>query len=178
MTDSWDDWRKRRRALGFPDDLFVGMEAEMERMRTMMNHFMEQAMKGAGATGQDPFVYGFSMRLGPDGRPHIQEFGNTKPFTPAAEEGREPLTDVIEGKDAISVTAELPGVEKGDINLHVAEESVTLSVKSGRRYAKEIRLPAPVLPSTAQATYKNGILDITIKRAGGPKDSGQRVRID
>jgi HSP20 family protein len=27
-----------------------------------------------------PIVYGYSMTIGPDGKPHVQEFGNVKPF--------------------------------------------------------------------------------------------------
>jgi HSP20 family protein len=175
--DPWDDWRKRRKAMGFPDDVFAGMEAEMERMRAMMNRFLEEASKAAGKEPGEPFVYGFSMRMTPDGKPQFQEFGNTRPFTPAAAEGREPLTDVIESKDAVSVTAELPGVEKKDINLHVAERKITIKVAEGRKYHKEIALPAAVVPDSAKATYKNGILDITIRRAGGPDDSGHRVQV-
>jgi HSP20 family protein len=176
VFDPWDS--RRRRGLGFPDDAFAQMEAEMERMRQHMQRFMEQAMKGAGARPGEPFVYGFSMRVGADGKPQFQEFGNTRPFTPNAEEqGRAPITDVIEAKDSISVTAELPGVEKEDINLHVAEDRVTIRVQSGRRYHTEVPLPSRVRPETAQATYKNGILDITIQRAGGNKDEGHRVPV-
>ena len=61
-----------------------------------------------------PFVYGFSMRVGPDGKPHIEKFGNTEasPFDMSARApaggsseapggSREPLTDVIEGSETI-----------------------------------------------------------------------------
>ena len=56
--------------------------------------------------GFDPnkrFIHGFSMNVGPDGKPKFQEFGNrpTKNETgePILSEEREPLTDIIEGDE-------------------------------------------------------------------------------
>lgn len=160
----------------FPDlpDFFADFEKEFERMRGMMTRIMQDAMQHAASPKRhEPFVYGFSMRVGPDGQPHIQPFGNTMQppgAVGAAQpdailEGREPLTDVFEGEKEITVTAEMPGVEKGDIALHVAERAVTIRVEKGRRYAKTIDLPAKVVPSSAKATYKNGVLDVTLKKA-------------
>jgi HSP20 family protein len=78
----------------------------------------------------------------------------------------------------VSVTVELPGAEKGDLSLHVADQAVTVRVDKGaRRYHKKIRLPAKVVPGSAKATFKNGILDVTLKRAG-EREHGENVRID
>ena len=48
-----------------------------------------------------PFVYGYSVKIGPDGKPVIREFGNMKlgieeEQTMSLQESREPLVDVIE----------------------------------------------------------------------------------
>jgi HSP20 family molecular chaperone IbpA len=40
-----------------------------------------------------------------------------------------------------------------------------------------VRLPVKVKPETAEATYKNGVLDVTIQRAGSAGDVGKRVSI-
>jgi HSP20 family protein len=59
------------------------------------------------------------------------------------------------------------------------EEAVTVRVEKGqRRYHKQIRLPAKVLPDTAKATFKNSILDVTIQRRTGRSDTGHTVRIE
>ena len=56
---------------------------------------------GAIARQWGPFVYGYTMKLGPDGKPQIREFGNIKPETrmgrPSLDikEKREPLADVV-----------------------------------------------------------------------------------
>lgn len=181
--DPWDEWRKKHRG----GDPFAEFEAEFEQMRTYFNKVFQDVVRNAHAlpremTPGQPFVYGFSMRVGPDGKPQIQQFGNTGPVGPApggvpGEVLREPITDVLEMDHEVAITAELPGVEKKDINLHVAESRVTLRVDAPRKYHKVIELPAKVKPGTAKATYKNGILDVTIERAEKREDPGHRVNI-
>ncbi|MHB8606594.1 MAG: archaeal heat shock protein Hsp20 [Thermoplasmatota archaeon] len=194
-SDPWDDWRKKRRDAGapdfpgfpFPKDFEKQFEAEFARMAEFMNAFVEQAMTNTPLSKDpkpgEPFVYGFSMRLGPDGKPQFQEFGNTKPLAPvvgAAPEiqgAREPLTDVITGEREVTVTVELPGVNKEDVNLHVARDAITIRVDAGRKYYKQIALPQPVVPKTSEATFKNGILDVRVERESPPKETGHKVDI-
>lgn len=167
----------------FPD-FFAEFEKEFSRMQGMVNKIMEDAMKHASSPQRgEPFVYGFSMRVGPDGVPRLQPFGSSfgsMPGAPAVAEGeaaREPLTDVMVGDGDIAITVELPGADKGDVSLHVAEDVVTVRVDKGKRYHKRIQLPVPVVASTAKATFKNGILDVTVqKKEGG--DPGRKVAID
>jgi HSP20 family protein len=127
------------------------------------------------------------MRVGPDGKPNIQEFGNTRP-PKRLESGekeeleateREPLTDVIECEEEISITLEIPGVEKEDIELTVEEDKVAINVDtSSRRYFKEIPLKVKVNPKTSKATYKNGVLDIILKKIPQKEKKGKKVKID
>jgi HSP20 family protein len=153
-------------------------------MQGMVNRIMEDAMKHASSPQRgEPFVYGFSMRVGPDGVPHLQPFGSSfgnMPGAPEITEGespREPLTDVMVGDKDVAITVELPGAEKQDVSLHVAEEEVTVKAEKGRRYHKRIHLPVPVVASTAKATFKNGILDVTVQKKEG-SDQGRKVAID
>ena len=59
---------------------------------------------------------------------------------------------------------ELPGVEKSDIKLHATEDSLDIKTGDGRRFCKEIPFDMTVTPATAKATYKNGVLCVTIKK--------------
>lgn len=183
--DPWDAWRKRQGA-DFPA-FFAEFEKEFARMQGMVDKIMQDALKHAQSPQRgEPFVYGFSMRVGPDGVPRLQPFGSTLapgPFQPGegrigvVPEGREPLSDVQETDKEVALTIELPGAEKKDLNLHVAEELVTLRVEGGRKYAARIKLPAPVEPSSAKATFKNGILDLTLRKKEA-SDPGHRVSIE
>jgi HSP20 family protein len=148
-------------------------------MRVYMNKMMEDAMKSPGMKLGEPYVYGFSLKVGPDGKPRIQEFGNTKPLATGPEDvGREPLTDVIEDEKTVSATFEIPGVEKDEIQLHVTEDKLTIRVNTPKRkYHKEADLPARVSPETTEATYNNGVLDVVIEKAAEKTPPGTRVKI-
>ena len=122
--------------------------------------------------------------LGPDGKPRIEEFGN-KPKqidegkTIVSDE-REPLTDVIEGDEEIFITVEIPGVKKDEINLNITNSTIDINVDSPtRKYQKSIDLPCYVKPDKTKATYKNGVLDIILKRKEKKKgNKGYQVSID
>jgi HSP20 family protein len=132
-----------------------------------------------------PFVYGYSVKIGPNGKPIVREFGNMKPG-PGGEEGlplnlqdqREPLVDVIDEEDQIKVLAELPGVEKGDIQLYVDEHTLTIKVENPeRRYHKELALPDEIDSSSSKSTYRNGVLETVIKKRKH-RDTGTRISIE
>ena len=129
--------RNKRRERS-PFDVFG---EDFDKLFEEMERMMEQAFKDSLPEMGQPFVRGFSVRRGPDGKPHIQEFGN-KPFRapsgePQISEEREPLIDLIEGDKTVSLTVEIPGVEKDDINLVVTEESLEITVDNpGRKYHK------------------------------------------
>jgi len=118
-----------------------------------------------------PFVYGYSVTIGPDKRPKVREFGNVKPETRMGRshtdinEKREPLTDVMTINGEIKVIVELPGVDKKDIKLHGTETSLTISVDTPqRKYHKEIELPTKVVSKEAKSSYKNGVLEVTLQK--------------
>jgi len=77
----------------------------------------------------------------------------------------EPATDVIEGIDTIFVTIDLPGVCRKDIDLRATEGTLVVSAdwRNGSYY-REIPLPAPVRTDVITATYKNGVLDVSLER--------------
>jgi HSP20 family protein len=115
-----------------------------------------------------PFVYGYSMKIGPDGKPDIQEFGNLKKSLkgPEVKEEREPLVDIVETDKEVRVVVELPGVEKSDIKLHGTEDSLTISVDTPKsKFYKEVDLPSKVKVKEATSTYKNGVLEVVIPKA-------------
>lgn len=159
--------------------------SEFRRLVEQMQKDLQDAFKGLGTDPSKSFVSGFSVKVGPDGKPTFSSFGN-KPQVRAPQPGqslpavstdeREPLTDVIEEGDRVAVTMELPGVDKKDIQLHMTQDELEISVDNDRRkYHKRVKLPSRVVPDTTEATYTNGILDVTVKRAPGP--TGRRIPV-
>jgi HSP20 family protein len=197
MSSFWDDWFKRfreRRGFFFPeiDRMIDEMEKEMaEAFRDIENIVPRDMVRvrrlpdGSVRREYGPFVYGYSVKIGPDGKPIIREFGNLKPGMGGEgqpslnlQDRREPLVDLIEEDEKIKVLAELPGVDKNDIKLYVTEKILTIDVDTPeRRYHKELDLPVMIDEASARSTYKNGILE-TILNKRTSKGGGTQVRIE
>lgn len=198
---SWDedipDWfRRRRRFPFFSDSFFDEMNRMMEDMfkdLTKMHpkELVRERRLPDGRTIREmgPFVYGYSMTMGPDGKPVIREFGNVKPSMKPTEFGytkpslelkqeREPLVDTIVEEDSVKILAELPGVDRSNINLEVTENSLTISVDTEhRKYHKELELPVSVDPDSSKASYKNGVLEVVFARTK-PRKKGKEIKIE
>ena len=147
----------------------------------------ERDLPGGGKVKEwGPFIYGYSLTIGPDGKPQIREFGSIKPSSRLGmkrldvKEEREPLVDVLDSDEEIRVVAELPGVEKDDIKLTGTANSLTISVDTpNRKYYREVDLPAEVNSKEAKSSYKNGILEVSLAKISvkkGPK--GEPIRIE
>ena len=121
-----------------------------------------------------PIMYGFNLGFGPDGKPIMDSFGNLEKEPISGErkvrKTREPLVEVNEEQDQIILIAEMPGVNKEDIELNATNRSITISTQkivSGRSYFKEIDLPAAINQDYAKARYTNGILEVRLKKIKG-----------
>jgi HSP20 family protein len=131
-----------------------------------------------------PLVYGYSMTVGPDGKPKVKEFGNVRSLggggmtSPALTAEREPLADVITTDKDIKVTVEMPGISKQDIKVNVQDSSVEISTTetASKKYRRFIELSPDADLETAKSTYTNGILEITFKKKG--KTKGKELKID
>ena len=112
-------------------------------------------------------VYGFSVKMGLGGKPIIEQFGNIKATERGAvvAEVREPIVDVFDEGERLVVIAELPGVEESDIHLEVKDDILDLSAEAkDRKYSKEVLLPSSVDAKSLETSYKNGILEIRLRK--------------
>lgn len=124
-----------------------------------------------------PIVYGWSMVVGPDGKPVVRQFGNVLPKTKAIDAEREPLVDINETPEEVSVIAEMPGVDKSDVKLKASD--ATLEIKAGQKYYKVVELPSKVLADKAKASYKNGVLEVRLPKKEKSDDKpGFQIPID
>ncbi len=156
--DIFFDKKKRRR-------FFFDIFDEFERMDKLLDELFKQSMKDLEKIKPGKsYVYGFSLKIGPDGKPVIEEFGNFRPEEKKLEvrDEREPLTDVIDHGKEISVIAELPGVEEKEIKVKVNKGKLVIDVPG--KYYKEIKLPK-VARNSMKWRFKNGVLEINIKKA-------------
>ncbi len=174
-------WRRRRSIFDIFDEMFQEFE---ELMKSIEEEF-EELVRSGRAEIRGPYVYGFSITIGPDGKPIIQEFGNVRRLAgkPKISEEREPLVDVLEDDDYVTIVAELPGVDKEKIKIRATEDKVIIRASNAeRKYYKEVELPVKVKPETAKATYRNGVLEIKLeKKEKKPKkeeEEGVEVKVE
>jgi HSP20 family protein len=151
----------------------------------MIERMLRAARENAGemaSTG--PVYYGYSVTTGPDGKPHVREFGNVKPTRQGTFElgSREPFVDsVIDDKEnKLKIIAEMPGVQREDIKLEVLEDKLIIRAEHGdRKYETSVPINAKVETSTASATYNNGVLEVSMKlKDQPPKPKGFSIRVD
>ena len=157
---------------------FFGLFEEFDKMDDMMEEMMKRAFSDMSSMKGKPMNYGFSMKIGPDGKPQIREFGNVKPTEQKIEmkERREPLIDVIDHNDKIDIIAELPGVEKRNIDLRITNGDLVISVP--KKFLKQVHLKDAVDKDKIDATYKNGVLTVTLKKIGAKKKVGKKINVN
>lgn len=171
--------KESRKRKGDWDDFFDLFGEDFGEARERMDRILEEFMSGRLGEG-NPLVYGFSMRVGPDGQPVVQEFGSALPRNEdeAKEPAREPLTDIIEAEDKVTVVMELPGVDKEDIKVDASDRSLDLSVDTAaKRLSKHLSLPCDVVGNSAEASYKNGVLQVVLRRAS-PKKKAKHIKVE
>ncbi|NOZ59946.1 MAG: Hsp20/alpha crystallin family protein [Euryarchaeota archaeon] len=101
---------------------------------------------------------------------------------------REPFADIMDTGKEIKVTVELPGVSKEDIKINATERELEVIAevkreeeekkgdyvrreRSYRMFRRSFALPAEVDPSRARATYRNGVLEVTLPKVREEKTS-------
>ena len=202
-----DDWFSGARKLlpllnrefrpGFFDEVhasFSKMNEELERLsREAPKELVSEYENSDGTKVRKigPIVYGYSMTVGPDGKPVIREFGNVKgghkydlnadikPARPEIGEEREPMIDVLATESNVKVTVEMPGVEKDKIKIDAYDNTVEVrSLEPTRKYHKVIDLPAEADVKTARSKYNNGILEITFDKKKETKPKGKQIKIE
>lgn len=194
--DNSPEWFSKKRSPFFRNWGFDNVDKMFEEIEKMMEtefesftsrvpkDYVRERKLPDGSTAREwgPFVYGYSVKIGSDGKPEVREFGNVKPGLkgPQVKEEREPLVDIVETDGEVQVVAELPGVEKKDIKLTSTEEEMTISVDAPEhKYLKKIVFPAKVRMKEAKTQYKNGVLEVTLPKVDQHKQpEGESLKVD
>jgi HSP20 family protein len=168
------------------EDQFRGIESAAPK--DLVREY--QTAEGTKVREVGPIVYGYSMTIGPDGKPKVREFGNVKPSSglgsvtssaarPLISDEREPLVDVTTTDKEVKVILEMPGVSKENIKINAYDTSVDVkSEDPKRRYHRVIEIPPEVDTGTVKSTYKNGILEIVFKKKEQTKPKGKEVKVE
>ena len=128
-----------------------------------------------------PYYYGYTMTIGPDGKPVVKEYGNVKPALLPTSDVREPFVDVLvdDKEKVLKLVAEMPGVEKKDIKIVVEGRTVNLDAEHGeKKYSAKIPIKQKVDEDSVKATYANGILEVQFKLKEDEKPKGRTVEVE
>ncbi len=127
-----------------------------------------------------PYCYGYTMTVGPDGKPVVEEYGNLKPDRHLTSDTREPIVDAIvdEKEKVVKLIAEMPGVEKTDVKIVVEDKIVDISAEHDeKKYHVKVPMQHKVDENSAKASYKNGILELVFKIVE-EKPKGKTVEVE
>lgn len=102
----------------------------------------------------------------------------TRPHVPMFAKGRQPKVDIIDRDKDLLIRAELPGVDKKDLDISMTDNSVTFKASSKYekteeksdyyhseisqgRYVRTIGLPTDVDVDQVKTSFKDGVLELT-----------------
>ena len=130
-----------------------------EDMRKTINRMLKDAFEGKLGVFREPFVYGFTMRSR-----EARGEGSFQTVEGQEISSRDPLVDVILEPESIHVTAELPGVHDEDVRARIDGVRLIIEADGDKRYYSAVDLPDDVDPLSLDCTFRNGVLDATLKR--------------
>jgi HSP20 family protein len=111
------------------------------------------------------------------------------------EEIAAPAVDVYEEKDEIVLKAELPGMDKSDIEVNLSDSQLTLkgekkkeekieeenyfrSERSYGAFVRSVELPTEVQADKVKASFKNGILEVRLPKTEEAKTKEIKVKVE
>jgi HSP20 family protein len=106
-----------------------------------------------------------------------------------------PRTNVTETKDSLTITAELPGLEAKDVDVALSGDMLTIKgekkqekeekdeyhhmvERSYGAFSRMVRLPAPVTADKIKASFKNGVLTVTLPKTEEAKPKAIPVTVE
>jgi len=187
------DWFRRFDSRYFADDLFTDFE-EMERefeevfmdIKAPKEIMIDYETQEVGVGEISSFVYGYSMTVELDDKPHVSNRNSKKMKGvfeydgPKVTSEREPIAEVNVYDKEVKVVLEMPGVSKEHIKIQACKNSLEISCDHPERKYQVIDIPRIADIKTIRSTYKNGILEIVFKKKEklDRNNKGREIRIE
>ena len=141
--------------------------------------------------GEDPF-----RTLFQEVQKTFEDFSRRSPFARFSPDILSPKIDVVESKDAIDVTAELPGVDEKDVDVTLADDVLTIcgEKKSEREeqdkdknwhvversygsFSRAIPLPFEPDATKVEAKFEKGVLRVHLPKSEEVTKKEQKIEI-
>ena len=124
----------------------------------------------------------------------FEQFFGEPPGLDIANGGWTPRLEMAEMRDSLTVKAELPGLEAKDVDVAISGD--TLTIKGEKKqdhedkdethylmertygaFSRMVRLPAPVAADKTKATFKNGVLTISLPKTEAAKQKAIPINV-
>lgn len=106
-----------------------------------------------------------------------------------------PAVDVYEDKDEIIIKAELPGMDKNDIEVNISDSELILKGEKKKEekveqenyyrcersygaFLRSVELPTGVQADKVKASFKNGILEVRLPKSEEAKTKEIKVKVE
>ncbi len=175
-----------------------GQSAGNQNQRQQSGALARRESGQISSPGRDPFML---MRMLSDDLDRMAEnfgFGRSPGFRDLMGQGRSamwsPQIEVSQDKGQIKVCADLPGLTRDDVNVEITDDMIVLSgerkqeeeenregyYRSERSYgsfSRAIPLPEGAKADQAKATFKDGVLKITVPAPEGKKKQRRQLQV-
>lgn len=113
-----------------------------------------------------PYIFKKNIRRTNMRYPYIRIIKSRRTYRkPIFTKEPEPLVDVLDNGEIITVVAQLPGFKREEINLYVKGSRLIISASTmDKRYYKNLKLPAEVETKPIYNSYKNGVLELRFRK--------------
>lgn len=143
------------------DDVFAEFERLFEDIRQRMDLMRAQS----GLTPESmPLSYSYRVVIDQDGQRKVTErYDDRTAQNKVAADDDGSLVDVLEQVDKVKVIMHVPGACREDIGLEFKDRSLMVRVENASRSTvNEVPLPCAVVPSSAVAECRNGVLEVSL----------------
>ena len=125
----------------------------------------------------------------------FDSFGREVGWPTAGASAMAPSIDVSETDSELQIDADLPGVDEKDVDVAITDNVLTIKgekkaekeekkkdfhlvERSYGSFSRSLVLPFAVDPSKANATFKNGVLSISLPKPPESKEKSKKIAIN
>ena len=166
----------------------------MFRPLSVFNRNDREAPARGGAYSGDPF-FRLQHEMNQLFNDAFTGFMTPPAFRGEFDEARLPRIDVHEAGDAVEIEAELPGVDEKDLDVQVNDNFLTIrgekkferkddkegawrvTERSYGSFSRSLTLPFAVDPQSVEATFKNGVLKLTLPKPAEARTEARRIAV-
>lgn len=106
-----------------------------------------------------------------------------------------PLIEIYDEKDDIVVKAELPGMQKEELEINLADDVLTIkgekkkeeevkekdyyfSERSYGSFERSVDIPKKVLPDKVKASFKDGVLEVRLQKSEPERKKEIKIKVE